>query len=273
MWDVYQGKWGDLTTLKNSVINAEQNGGGWVPITFHQICACDSPSITQANFSAFLHWLQARQANGTVVETVKDVIGGTVKPKVAGPPPPPAPSGFNTLRNASLEVDSNGDSKPDCWDFDTFGSNTANWSRSSDAHTGKFAEHVDVTNYVDGDNKLMAHRDLGFCTPTVTSGHQYRVTAWYKSDHPVRFSAFQRNAALGSFSWFDQSPDFPASPTTYTKATWLTSAIPAGTNGLSFGLTLPTGGWMTFDDLGIDDASPSGGGDTTPPSVSLTSPK
>src|SRR4051812_15396305 len=78
LWSIRMGSWGNLTTLKNSVINAEQNGGGWVPITFHQICACDSLSISKANFSAFLDWLEARQANGTVVQTVKDVIGGPV---------------------------------------------------------------------------------------------------------------------------------------------------------------------------------------------------
>ena len=55
------------------------------------------------------------------------------------------------------------------------------WSRTSDAHTGSYAERLDVTNYVDGDNKLDGQVDLGFCEPTVTPGHQYRITEWYKS--------------------------------------------------------------------------------------------
>jgi peptidoglycan/xylan/chitin deacetylase (PgdA/CDA1 family) len=262
---------GDLQSLKNAVTTAEQQGGGWVPLVFHQICdGCDTGTITPADFNAFLDWLQLRGANGTVVKTVAQVTGGSVKPAVAPPAPPPAPNGSNAVRNASLETDTNTDSAPDCWTFDNFGNNSFNWMRTSDAHSGSWAERVNITNYQDGDAKLEPTQDLGFCTPTVTPGHRYVITAWYKSDAPVSFSAFSRDT-LGGFGFWTSSSTFPAS-STWQKASWTTPVIPSGTNGLSFGLTLSSNGSLTVDDLGMDDASPTGGADTTPPTVSITAP-
>lgn len=73
-----------LATIESYVTAAEQHGGGWVQLVFHHICnSCDAYSITAANFQALLDWLQPRAANGTVVETTNQVIGGTVKPPVA----------------------------------------------------------------------------------------------------------------------------------------------------------------------------------------------
>jgi peptidoglycan/xylan/chitin deacetylase (PgdA/CDA1 family) len=262
---------GDLTTLKNAVTSAEQSGGGWVPIVVHQVCnACDSNWISPADLRAFLDWLQPRAADGTVVKTVDEVIGGATQPAVDPPPRPPAPNGFNALHNPSLEADSDSDQVPDCYRFDGFGANTFNWTRTSDAHTGSWGERVDVTNYQDGDNKLLVNDDLGFCTPTVTPGHRYKVTAWYKSTAPVAFTAFNRDSA-GAFTFWNNSPNFAAS-STWKQASWTTPVIPDGTNGLNFGLTLSSNGSLTVDDLGIDDASPTGSGDTTPPTVSLTAP-
>jgi peptidoglycan/xylan/chitin deacetylase (PgdA/CDA1 family) len=261
----------DLTAYENAVTKAEQSGGGWVPLTFHQLCnACDTDWISPADFKAFLDWLQPRAANGTVVETVNQVIAGAVQSAVAAPAPPPAPNGSNAVRNSSLEVDANGDNVPDCFTFDGFGTNMFDWTRTSDAHTGKWAERVDVTNYQDGDTKLIPNYDLGFCTPTVVPGHSYKITEWYKSSAPVHFTAFNRNT-LGAFSFWNTSSAYPAA-SGWTKATWVTPVIPSGTNGLTFGLTLASNGSMTVDDLGMDDNSPAGGADTTPPTVSLTGP-
>jgi peptidoglycan/xylan/chitin deacetylase (PgdA/CDA1 family)/archaellum component FlaF (FlaF/FlaG flagellin family) len=262
---------GDVTTLENAVIAAEQSGGGWVPLVFHQICdACDSNWIRPADLGAFLDWLQAREANGTMVRTVDQVIGGAVRPAVQPPPRPPAPNGSNGLRNASLEADSDGDRVPECWRPDNFGDHSYDWTRTSDAHSGSWAERVDVTNYHSGDSKLQVNDDLGFCAPTVTPGHRYKVTAWYKSSAPVSFTAFNRDD-LGAFGFWTSSPSFPAS-STWTQATWQTPVIPNGTNGLDFGLALSSNGSLTVDDLGIDDASPTGSADTTKPTVSLTAP-
>ena len=79
-------------------------------------------------------------------------------------------------------------------------------------------------------------RDLGYCTPSVTPGHRYRITAWYKSSRPSNFIAFTRDS-LGGFYYWATSGDFAAA-STWTKATWVTPVIPSGVNGVSFGLAI-----------------------------------
>jgi hypothetical protein len=260
-----------LSTLQSYVTKVEQNGGGWAQLVFHQICdGCDANSIPVSTLSAFLDWLAPRASTGTVVKTVGDVIGGAVQPPVAGPPAPPPPNGTNALRNASLEQDSNADQIPDCFDLDSWGSNTYKWTRTTDAHTGSYAERVDVSNYSSGDSKLVVTRDLGFCTPSVSPGRRYRLTAWYKSSDPVNFTTFTRDS-VGGFYFWTTSPSFPAS-STWTQASWVSPTVPNGVNGLSFGLALPTNGSLTVDDLGVDDAAATGGSDVTPPTVSVTAP-
>src|SRR5581483_10645233 len=172
---IHDGPGTDLTSLKNEVIAAENQGtGGWAPVVFHQICnACDTDWISQSDFSGFLDWLSGEVAAGRViVKTVQQVVGGATQPVVNGPAAPPAPNGYSTLKNASLEYDSNADRAPDCWQFDSFGSSNVTWSRTSDAHTGSFAERVDVSSYSGGDAKLLVAEDLGQCTPTVVPGHR-----------------------------------------------------------------------------------------------------
>ena len=67
-----------LSSLQNYIVNAENRGGGWVPLVLHRVCdACgDSPgpSMSPSTLDAFLTWLQPRASNGTVVRTVGQVI-------------------------------------------------------------------------------------------------------------------------------------------------------------------------------------------------------
>jgi len=82
-----------LSELESSVTAAAQNGGGWVPLVFHEICSqtydpadysyCTSSwaPIQLDTFNAFLDWLQnAGQPGGAparvVVQTVRQVING-----------------------------------------------------------------------------------------------------------------------------------------------------------------------------------------------------
>jgi peptidoglycan/xylan/chitin deacetylase (PgdA/CDA1 family) len=74
-----------LATMEGYVTQAESNGGGWVTLVIHSVCnGCDTLSVSVSQLTAFLDWLQPRAANGTVVQTVGDVISG-----VGAPPPPP----------------------------------------------------------------------------------------------------------------------------------------------------------------------------------------
>jgi peptidoglycan/xylan/chitin deacetylase (PgdA/CDA1 family) len=257
-----------LADLEAAVTNARTNGG-WVPILFHSICDGCALGISQADFTAYVDWLAGQAANGVVVQTVQQVVGGSVQPGVSGPAFPPAPNGSNGLRNASLEQDANNDSAPDCWAFGGFGNNSATWTRTTAAHTGTYAERVVVSNYVDGDNKLYVQEDLGSCSPSVVPGHRYAITSWYQSTVPVSFISSTRDST--AFSFWTESPQFPAS-SGWALARWVTPVIPNGVNGIAFGLTIETNGTLTVDDLGIDDAAPTAPPDTTLPTVSLTAP-
>ncbi len=244
-----------LADLQQAVINAENSGGGWVQYTFHHICdnACDPLSVTSATFGQFAQWLAARATtNNTVVRTVGQVIGGAVQPIVSATgtnPPAPAP-GVNGIVNPSLEQASAG-GLPQCWMIGGYGTNSPTFSRVSPGHTGTAAERVVVTGYVDGDAKLLPAFDLGTCSPTVTPGHTYSLRAWYQSTAITQFAVYLRNDA-GYWSYWTSSPWLPASPT-YTEATWQAPTIPAGFNGISFGLSLFSNGQLITDDYGLFD--------------------
>ena len=71
-----------VATIEGYVTSAEQNGGGWVQLTFHHICSgCDAYSITPTDMQSLLDWLSTQVTSGAVlVETTEQVIGGTYKP-------------------------------------------------------------------------------------------------------------------------------------------------------------------------------------------------
>ena len=66
---------------------AEQHGGGWVQMSFHQICdGCEQYSTPLATLTAFLDWLQPRAATGTVVRTVQQALASSAPPVDATAP-------------------------------------------------------------------------------------------------------------------------------------------------------------------------------------------
>lgn len=241
-----------LTDLKNYVLRAEEAGGGWVPIVFHHLCGpCNPPqtySTAPATLSAFLDWLAPRASRGTTVATMDAVIGGVLRPPVSWPP-------AQLLRNPSLEADANGDGTPDCWQRGGFGSNTFTWTRTQDAHGGSWAQQVRITQISSGDRKLITRQDDSSCTPPVTAGHHYRITAWYKATTSVRFKAYYRNSA-GAWDYWAQGPLLPAR-TSYTFAEWTTPAAPSEARALSVGLSIDRVGTLTMDDFALSDVEAS----------------
>jgi peptidoglycan/xylan/chitin deacetylase (PgdA/CDA1 family) len=258
-----------LATIESAITKAEQAGGGWAQVVLHQVCnGCSGNAFTPANLTALLDWLKPRAAQGTVVQTVNQVIGGAVQPAVPGPAAPPPPNGTNAIVNPSLELDANADALPDCFMTDSWGNQNFTWTRTTDAHTGTYAERVNVSGYSNGDNKLMPVEDLGQCTPSVFAGRQYRMTVWYKATTPVYFATFSRDTGL-AWSYWTSSPAFPAT-STWAQASWVTPTIPDGVDGISFGLALAANGSLTVDDVGFDDANPTPvTDDTTPPTSAI----
>ncbi|MDQ1482685.1 MAG: hypothetical protein QOF35_761, partial [Actinomycetota bacterium] len=85
-----------LDTLKTDVNNAASNGGGWLPLSFNQVCdqadstysTCmgSSKPIDDTVLSAFLDWLQNGAPAGVTVKTVRDVMGAPAQPPLPAHP-------------------------------------------------------------------------------------------------------------------------------------------------------------------------------------------
>lgn len=79
-----------LQSLQNAVLAASNNGGGWLPVAFNQVCSQSDPAfstcmgttrpIEDTVLSAFLDWLQTSAPSGTTVRTVRDVMGAPPQP-------------------------------------------------------------------------------------------------------------------------------------------------------------------------------------------------
>jgi chitodextrinase len=171
------------------------------------------------------------------------------------------------VKNASLEWKTGASSLPDCWQAGGYGTNTFSWTRTSDAHSGGWAERVDITSFTSGDRKLLQKLDGGLCAPAVLPGDTYTVSTWFKSDINPYFVVFTRNSS-GAWSFWTSSPRFSGSPTNWTQAIWKLPAIPAGTTNISYGLNLKTVGFLTVDDFNLACDI---GCYTTPPTSSASS--
>ncbi|MEE9345958.1 MAG: Ig-like domain-containing protein [Methylococcales bacterium] len=258
-----------LNDLKSYVIQAETNGGGWVPLVFHRICdGCSALGVSPAILNNFLTWLEARETEDTYVRTVHQVMTGDFPP-----PPPPPPLGPNLLINPSLEIDLDNNSQADCWRRYNFGSNSANWTHMNDplnAHSGSFSELLTITSYSSGDRKLLpildAGQSSGGCTPNVADGEIYQYSAWYKTTGTASPILFYRDAG-GQWQYWRNGPQLPTS-TDWTQMIYYPGEAPAGAQSISFGIALESNGTLTTDDYSIakvlDNPPPI---DTTPPTI------
>ncbi len=237
----------DLTGV---VTGAQSSGGGWVPLVFHQVCdGCTELSVRPEVLERFAKWLRARNVQ---TSTVGDVIGGPTADVV----PPPRPAGTLHAVNASLEYSETGE-MPDCWSRSGFGVNAVRWTRTSDSHSGAWAERIDVMSHSSGDAKLLTRMDLGDCAVHVAPGQSYRLSAWYKATERVQFAIYSRSDT-GHWSYWMSSAFFdPADE--WRKAEWTTPPAPSGMSAMSFGMAIAAAGSLTTDDYDAGSASAAGG--------------
>ncbi len=263
-----------LAQLQKQVTDAVNNGGGWVVLTFHHVCAnigaADCPadqSITPTLFNQFAGWLKtyaATAANKTTVRTIDQAVRqyqGTAYPAYttasAVPPKPEAAPGVNALDNPSLETLNASTGYPSCFQPGGWGTNTPTWARTSPGHTGTAAQQLVLSGYSNGDAKLLPTLDLVTCAPTVTPGRTYTVQTWYQSTAVSQFALYYRDAAGTWFYWTSSPWIAPtASPTTWTQATFTTPAVPAGATGVTFGLALIANGTLVTDDYSFLRSAP-----------------
>jgi peptidoglycan/xylan/chitin deacetylase (PgdA/CDA1 family) len=275
-----------LADMQSLVTQAENAGGGWVIISLHRICeGCDiyTYTVSEQQLEDFLAWLEPRASQNTYVMTINDVIGGALKPPVAGdgglvdagfPFPDagvpdagvpdagvpdagvpdagvPDAGVAIALPNASLEADTLGISLPDCWKRQSPGSTDGGWLRTPEAHSGSWAQRARINSYSSGDRRLVVTQDTGTCAPRATPGHRYRVSGWYRTDAPAGFVATYRGSS-GWVTW-TQGPALPLSPLTYLRGEWETPPLPAGATHLSVGLALRGVGALVMDDFALEE--------------------
>jgi peptidoglycan/xylan/chitin deacetylase (PgdA/CDA1 family) len=261
-----------LQDLQDKVTRAEDNGG-WVILTFHGMCPfeCTSIDVEEGLFTEFVDWLAQRSApadpatandagNGpsavapdsvsvasagssTVVRTVQQVIGGPNREPAEVPAPEPPAAGENALVNGDLNQWQR-DATPFCWVEGGYGDNRAEFSRSRGPDGSNAAELV-VSDYIDGDAKLITLQDLGECAPAVEPGHRYSLRADYKTETNAQFSVYYRDGQ-GAWHYWTASPYLdPAQD--FVHAEWTTPPVPAYATALTFGIGLIGDGTLVTD--------------------------
>jgi Polysaccharide deacetylase len=165
--------------------------------------------------------------------------------------PAAAPVGVNALANPQLTTPDGTGANPYCWAQEGYGTNTPEWSWSPTGGQTGGEETINMTSLSSGDAKLTQPFDSGNCSPTVVPGYTYNISSYYESTAPVFITVYLRSTS-GTWSYWTQSPNFAAA-SGWTDATWTTPPIPAGYNGLSFGMTIPSVGTLSTSNYSLID--------------------
>lgn len=150
-----------------------------------------------------------------------------------------------TLTNPSLEQVTNG--LPNCFEQAGWGSQTVGWQLVA-GHTGAVAESLTLSNYGSGDRKLLMQESTS-CAPAVTAGATYDLSVWYKSTTTKNSLTVFRHSTAGWTYWTDLK-QLPAAAN-WSQAAATTPAVPAGTDQITFGISLSANGTLVTDDYGF----------------------
>jgi hypothetical protein len=117
------------------------------------------------------------------------------------------------------------------------------------------AGQIQVTAASSGSNAgIVTLQDLGECSPILTADTAYTLTADYQSTAaPVFFDVYIRSDAGNWIYWTDDSatPFAATTGTAWGTATWTLPALPAGYDGISYGLAIQSSGTLTVDDYSL----------------------
>ncbi|WP_053660495.1 galactose oxidase-like domain-containing protein [Streptomyces sp. MMG1121] len=163
----------------------------------------------------------------------------------------------NLIKNPGFET-AGPDDMPYCWEKSGWGDNDFGFETTSDAHSGARAMKVTLTRRTDGDRKAMITESTD-CAPVVTVGKQYDLGLWYKTTTPdANITLFRHDASAGWQYWTDVKTLDMASA--WTRATVRTPEVPAGTDRITWGVSVYGTGSATTDDYTMDQVP-----DTVPP--------
>ncbi|PQZ97009.1 polysaccharide deacetylase [Arthrobacter sp. MYb224] len=235
--------------MQNLVLNAEENGGGWIQITFHHLCpsSCNEISVQTEDFAQFVSWLKDReQKTGTVVRTVDEVVGGPIRP-IVDEPELPANTEGNLVVNSGFSEQPRGDDFSRCWQAAGYGKNNGHARVEPKATNDSDGVRLEITNYRDGDFKFLQRLDLGECATQIIPGERYEMKATYSATTTAQFVLYLRDPQGDWLYW--TASDWLAPTDAAKEAVWVAPAIPEGFTGLSFGLSLFSEGILHADDV------------------------
>ncbi|MFL4906687.1 galactose oxidase-like domain-containing protein [Streptomyces sp. MMS24-I2-30] len=173
--------------------------------------------------------------------------------------PQPA-AAANLVKNPGFETAAlgAGDDMPYCWEKSGWGDNDFAFETTGDAHSGAKAMKVTLSRRVDGDRKALI-TESAECAPVVSVGKQYDLSLWYKSTTPdTSLTLFRHDPAAGWQYWTDlKTLDLAAG---WTRATVRTPEVPAGTDRITWGVSVYGTGSATTDDYAMEQVP-----DTLPP--------
>ena len=172
---------------------------------------------------------------------------------------PQSAEAANLVINPGFET-AGTDGMPYCWEKSGWGDNDFDFATTSDAHSGSKAMKVTVTRRVDGDRKALITESTA-CAPVVTVGKQYDLGLWYKTTTPdANITLFRHDATAGWQYWSDlKTLEMQGS---WTQATVRTPEVPAGTDRITWGVSVYGTGSATTDDYTMDQVP-----DTLPPAT------
>ncbi|MEU3658313.1 galactose oxidase-like domain-containing protein [Streptomyces sp. NPDC032940] len=165
--------------------------------------------------------------------------------------PQPA-SAANLIRNPGFET-AGTDGMPYCWEKSGWGDNDFTFTTTADAHTGSKAMKVELTRRVDGDRKALI-TESATCAPVVTAGRQYDLSLWYKTTTPdAALTLFRHDTTAGWQYWTDLKTLGMAAD--WTEAGVRTPEVPAGTDRISWGVSVYGTGSATTDDYTMEQVA------------------
>ncbi|MFH8977186.1 galactose oxidase-like domain-containing protein [Streptomyces sp. NPDC017890] len=165
--------------------------------------------------------------------------------------PQPA-SAANLIKNPGFETAGTGD-MPYCWEKSGWGDNDFTYETVGDAHSGERAMKVELTRRTDGDRKALI-TESAECAPVVTAGKQYDLSLWYKTTTPdASLTLFRHDATAGWQYWTDLKTLELAAD--WTEAGVRTPEVPAGTDRISWGVSVYGTGSATTDDYTMEQVA------------------
>ncbi|WAU85226.1 galactose oxidase early set domain-containing protein [Streptomyces sp. Qhu-G9] len=167
---------------------------------------------------------------------------------------PQSASAANLVKNPGFETaGTGGDGMPYCWEKSGWGDNDFTFSTVGDAHSGSKAMKVELTRRTEGDRKALI-TESAQCAPVVGVGKQYDLGLWYKSTTPdTSLTLFRHDTTAGWQYWTDLKT-LPVSAG-WAEATVRTPEVPAGTDRISWGVSVYGTGSVTTDDYTMDQVA------------------